>query len=735
MAWDKALAGASLLALGMSSAARAQTTPGAPDQPLVAPAAPSKPQSSSANNAATSGAQLEDIVVTASRRETTLRDVPTAISAYGGERLAERQLVNLNDVATISPNIQIGRSEGPNANVAIRGIGSTQYAAGSDPGVAFHVDGVYFAQTGLTASTLLDIDRVEILRGPQGTLFGRNATGGAINILPNLPTRQLTYGLEGSYAVAPAQARSSGYVSGPLDANGAWRGRLSAQQTYNRGYTRNDTPGAPSRLDDQNNFSVRGQLQWLPTDSFDTRLLVEYQNQDDNGPAAFLVGTPTGVRPAILQGAQAGDPEARRQRANQGDEHQEAMTATLTSVWHVGDGDLKGIFSAQSSRARTDQDGDGTAVQYTDTQFRQRAHQYYGELLYSSDAKRRLTYVLGLNGFYGYLFQDITVPIAGFPMPVTQIGEVRTQSYAAFAHVEWRPIDALKLFGGLRYTDDKKRDAESNNFVGAVKQRARFDRVTYEVGGSFDLGPRVTVYAKYATGYKSGGFSAGSLQPAFNPETNSNIEVGLKGSYLDGRLQANLAVFHTKYSDLQVQQIVGVSDTISNAARATVDGVELETVAKITPRLRLEVSGAYLNARFDRFDTADSSRPTLGTLDLRGNLLPQAPHGTLSAGAYYDLPVTIPGKLVLGARFDWASRVYFNEFNLPIAAQGAAGKGYADLRYTSANARWSAGLYARNITNQAIRNNVTVVSAVLGSLALATLQPGREVGVSLGFHF
>ena len=732
------LASVSFAATSFTAAAQGQVvSPASSDAPLVSPASPVREQDRSSNNATTAppAAQLEDIIVTASRRETTVRDVPTAISAYSGAKLAGQQVVSLNDLATISPNIQIGRSEGPNANVTIRGIGSTQYAAGSEPGVAFHVDGVYFAQTGLTASTLLDVNRVEILRGPQGTLFGRNATGGAVDILPNLPTKQFSYGADGSYAVGPAQARTSAFVSGPLTEDGKLLSRFAVQQTYNRGYTVNRAPGGPDRLDDQNNFSVRGQLEWLPRDDLTTRLSVEYQREADNGPAAFFIGTPDGTRPLVLQGAPAGDPKSRRQYANQGSVRQDALTATLTTDWRVLNGDLKAIASAQRSQADTDQDGDGTPVNYTDTQFGQQAHQYYGELLFSSDAKRRLTYVLGANYFSGFLRQNITVPIIGFPMPVVQVGAVTTISYATFAHAEWRPIQPLKLFGGLRYTEDRKRDSESNNFVGSIRQRASFNRLTYELGSSYDLGSGVTAYLKYATGYKSGGFSAGSLQPAFRPETNDNLEFGLKGSYLGGRFQANLSLFHTKYKDLQVQQIVGVSDTISNAARATIDGVELEMVVKPTSSLRLEISGAYLNARFDQFETGDSARPGLGTLNLAGNLLPQAPHGTLSSGVYWTLPIQLPGKLVLGGRYDWTSRVYFSEFNIPIASQNSAGKSFVDLRYTSPGERWSAGLYARNLTNAAIRNNVTVVSAVLGSLALATLQPGREVGISAGVHF
>lgn len=305
---------ASISGLALAAAVHAQTAPSAPaDAPVVDLATPSAAVNVAPQPGAAAPANgLEEIVVTANRRASTLKDVPSSISAYGGAKLAAEQIVNLNDLAAISPNIQIGRSEGANANITIRGIGNTQFAAGSDPGVAFHVDGVYFAQTGLTASTLLDIDRVEVLRGPQGTLFGRNTTGGAINVLPNVPTSELHYGFDGSYAVDPWQARSAGFVSGPLTGDGTLLGRIAVQQTYNDGFTRNLVATGPRRLDTQNQ-SVRAQLEWKPTDRLTNRLSFEYAHENDSGPAAFRIGTPdpTQPLPVQIQGAPASN-EANR---------------------------------------------------------------------------------------------------------------------------------------------------------------------------------------------------------------------------------------------------------------------------------------------------------------------------------------------------------------------------------------------------------------------------------------
>jgi len=684
-----------------------------------------------------SGADLEEVVVTASRRDASIKEIPTAISAYGGDRLAKAHVQTLADLVTSAPNVQLG-AYGVNTNVAIRGIGNGFTTAGSDPGVAFHLDGVYLADTGLTVSTLLDVNRIEILRGPQGTLFGRNATGGAVNIIPNAPSADLSYGVDLSAGVSPTQDHVAAYLSGPLAGEGRVRGRLSIQQTFNDGFTQNLAAGGPDRLDDRDNYAVRGQLMWLPTDDFSARVSLEHQREDSRGPALFNVGRPdmTVPLPAQIAGRPVGNLKARTTYANQAAQELESQSAGLFTDWAVAGGSLKGTFSVGRSEQFTNTDGDGTAVDFTNTEYRQRARQQFAELIYASDPTAAFTYVLGVNYFRERRAQNITVPIAFLPLPGVALGgRLRTASYAAFGHGQYAFDGGVKLFAGARITRDEKRIAETNNFVGALSQKADWVRATYEVGGSYDLNARVTGYVKYATGYKGGGFSSGSLAPAFNPETDKTLEAGLKGSYFDGALQANIAAFHTRYSNLQVSQTIGVLSAVTNAARATVDGVEIEAVARMGPRLRIEFSGGLLDARFDEFLTADSARPALGVLDLSGNRLPQSPKATASIAGYYEVPLERLGQLTLGAQYEWKSRVYFSEFNLPVAAQDAVGKLNLTANWASPDARWSAGLFARNLTDRTVIHNVLVVSALLGSVGLAQVQPGREIGLSLHYRY
>ncbi|MBI1198992.1 MAG: TonB-dependent receptor [Phenylobacterium sp.] len=700
--------------------------------PLASASAPSSDVEASAPEV-----QLGEVIVTASRREVSIRKTPTAVSAYSGAKLEQAQVASLTDLTAISPNIQIGTFANA-ANVTIRGIGNTQLSAsGSDPGVAVNADGVYLGQSGLVISSFLDVNRVEILRGPQGTLFGRNATGGAINVLPNTPTSDLRYGGDLTFGGDPTLIRSAGFVSGPLTADGRLQGRLAAHQNYNKGYSKNLLPGGPHGLDGTKTYGARAQLQWRPNSTIKSRLLVEYHKQDDAGQAQYFTGTPDPSipLPGPLQGQPTGSVDDRTTYATQGVRELSSFTTNLVTDVALGASNLRALLSYNRNRVYTDI-ADGTPANFYDPQFGHNAQQYFAEALFTSPANRPLTYVLGANYYTEHSFQYIRVPISTFPMAVAQGGVLRTRSHAVFGQATYEVFDGFKVFAGARYTKDRKSTDEYGVYhpLLTLSQARSWSRLTYEVGSSYDLSSTVTGFVKYAKGYKGGGFAVGSLAPAFAPETNTNLEAGLKGAWLDGRLQANLSAFHMKYKDLQVNQIVGLGSQVTNAARATIDGVEIETVLRPAEHLRLDLSGAWLDARFDEFMTQDSSRPSLGLLSLAGNQLPMAPKFNASAGAYLDVPVST-GVVTLGARYDWKSRIYFSEFNIPVSSQGAIGKLNLSLRYEDSERPWYVNLFATNVTDVSIKSNVIVYSAVLGSPAMAVLEPGRQIGVTIGYKY
>lgn len=678
--------------------------------------------------------RLNQVVVTALRREETLKDTPIAVSAYDGEQLGRERVEDFADIALQSPNVQFG-ANGGNTNIAIRGIGTNLQTAGNDPGVAFNLDGIYVADPALALSTLLDVKRVEVLRGPQGTLFGRNATGGAVNVISNTPTTTASYGFNTSVS-APLGVQADAFASGPLVDSGKLLGRIAVQKIYREGDVENTASTGPDHLNDQDSLSARAQLEWRPTSTLSARLQADYQDADTAGPAYYLAGTPnTGLGlPAQLASTFIGGLDDDEIAVTAGSSKLMQRNLALFVDWDLGPGSLRATLSTRHSENDRFYDGDGTEVEYTSTRVDQSRDTDFFELLYSSDGDGPFSYILGANYINDQQVQIVEVPVLFFPAPVILTGDVDTEAYAVFGRATYEVTDHWSVFGGARYSSDRKSMDESNNFIGTDSKRDEWSKPTYEIGTSLDIGQNSTAYLKYATGYKSGGYASGSLQSAFDPETNSMWELGLKGTYLDGTLNANLALFHMAYEDLQVNQVVGVSSVVTNAAEATINGVELELVQQVTPEFSFIFNGGWLDATFDEFLTEDSARPQLGPLSLAGNDLPNAPAYTLSFGPAYERDLSGGGRLSLSARYDWRSEVYFSEFNLPLVSEDSSGRLNAFANYEFPDGKWQIGLYGRNLTDERTYSSMVVASAVLNSIAMATANPGREVGIRLSFR-
>ena len=680
-------------------------------------------------------ARFGTVVVTASRREEALQEVPTAVSAYSGEALRDDQMDSLTELASVMPNVQISGANA-NANITIRGIGNASLSAGSEPGAAVHMDGAFITQPRLAIANFLDVQRVEVLRGPQGTLFGRNATGGAINIIPNRPTENLEYGFDTTVGFDTYEMKSSGYVSGPLNDQRTLLGRFAVSQDYNRGYTKNLAKLGPAYLDGTSAIAARGQVEYRPDSQFSTRLAVDLLNTSNGGEANYYVGTPDPLTPvpAPVAGAPVGSGDRHETYANEGYKDEESLALTSTSIFSSEAGDLKALLFYNKYDLSYQQDNDATEVEFSSSTVNNSGYEYFGELIFTSDDTKRFSYVLGANYLYEALKQDVSIPISTLPISVDLGADIDTTSYAVFAAANYDITDRLEVFGGLRYTNDEKEISDYNVFVGTIDQSDSWNEVTYEIGTSFDLTPDIATYLKYNTGFKGGGYTAGSLAPSFKPETNDNLEAGLKGLFLNKTLQANLAIFHMKYDELQVNQIIGVLSAVTNAAKATIDGVETEFVYAPTDNLRFNATAAWLDATFDEFTTEDSARPALGVLDLSGNRLAGAPEFSGSLGVRYDAPFR-DGHLSYNARYDWKSDLYFSEFNIPVSSQDAVGKLDLHLRYTTADGHWTASAFALNATDETIRTNTLVYSALLGSRAMAQYAPGRQVGLSVGYRF
>jgi iron complex outermembrane receptor protein len=715
-----------------------------------------------AQDAPTNDDAITDIVVTATRREVSVRDVPVAVTAIGGDQLRARQIVDISDLSSVVPNFQFGSSYGA-ARATVRGIGTNDLTGGADPGVAYHLNGVYIGVTGPAGNAFFDVSRVEVLRGPQGTLFGRNATGGSINMITNRPIPEAGGYVSLTAGVDPFLYNFEGAVNGQLDSNGTLSGRLSATRSYNEGYYKNLVPTGPKRLADDDSYGVRGQLLFKPSDAVELHAQVDYQKTNSNGPAYKLtgrnsifdgptlaeviinfglqttgfVGNPINLPP---QGGQIAPRFGHDVSVNYGSAKGDFLLGTIDGTIDVGPGTLKILLSAGRTESTVQIDGDLTSFDLIRYDIGYTAKQYFGEATYEVSPVAGLDIIIGANGFRSDITQFFDVPLNVLFGPSTFTialgGQTSSRSFAQFAHAEYDVSDRIKIFGGVRHTKDKKIYSEFNNLlllttgVGTASGSPSWDKLTYEAGISGRLADNVQTYLKYSTGFKGGGLQLGSLIPAANPETNKSLEAGVKGIFLDGLLEANLAAFHMPYRDLQVTKVENLSARYVNAAQATVNGAEMEFVLHPSKAFRLEFNGALLDAKFKDFVNSNPADPVPVAVNLAGNRLPNTSRASFSLGGYYSA-----GQFTFGARYYWQGKQYLNAFNIPNLSQEAVGRVDLNVNFTSANGEWTGSIFAKNLTNEAVRTTGNNGEAFLGSPAYVTLAPGRSIGVSVRKNF
>jgi len=705
---------------------------------------------------------ISDIVVTATRRESTVRDTPVAVSAISGAELQARKISDVSDLSSLVPNFQFGSSYGA-ARATIRGIGTNDLTGGADPGVAYHLNGVYIGVTGPAGNAFFDVSRVEVLRGPQGTLFGRNATGGSINMITNRPTPDASGYVSVTAGIDPFLYNFEGAVNGPLDSSGTLSGRLSATRSYNEGYSKNLVSTGPKRLADDDSYGLRGQLLFKPSDAVELHAQVDYQKTNSNGPAYKLtgrnstfdgptlaeviikfglqttgfVGNPINLPP---QGGQIAPKFGHDVSVNYGSAKGDFLLGSLDGAIEAGPGTLKFLLSAGRTESTVLTDGDLTSFDLISYNIGYTAKQYFGEITYEVSPVAGLDIIIGANGFRSNITQSFDVPLNVLFGPNTFTialgGHTSSRSFAQFAHAEYSVSDRVKIFGGARHTQDKKIYSESNNLlqlttgVGTASGSPSWDKVTYEAGISGKLADKVQAYLKYSTGFKGGGLQLGSLIPAANPETNKSLEAGLKGSFLDGLLEANLAAFHMPYRDLQVTKVQNLAARYINAAQATVDGAELEFVLHPSKAFRVEFNGALLDAKFKDFINSNPADPQPVVVNLAGNRLPNTSRASFSLGAYYTA-----GQVTFGGRYYWQGKQYLSAFNIPNLSQAAVGRVDLNVNFTSENGEWTGSIFAKNLTNESVRTTGNNGEAFLGAPAYVTLAPGRSIGVSVRKNF
>lgn len=702
-----------------------------------------------------SGGQLEEIVVTAQKRAESVQDVPISIVAVTGDELARTGQTDFLNFAGRTPTLQYSQAGGE-AQIYIRGIGSNLLAVGSDPSVAIHLDGVYLGRPNMGLNQFLDVDRVEVLRGPQGTLYGRNATGGSINIISKQPTDEFE-GYVGAGTGSFSRIELKGAVGGPV--SDQWSFRLAGRYVKDDGYVDDLDPRGTNKLDDQDLKAVRGILRFKPTDTFTASLSFDYSDFS-NGNTAVRPNDSTGT--AQVFGAIP--TSSILEQRNDFDTFMDWKTGgpTLNLTWDITDSiQLTSITSQKSFEMDFFFNTDGTELNVTRTTEIFDTQQWSQEFRLASQGDGRLQWIAGAyyldedkDGALGLVRELGVASLRTFNIFATN----QTKAYAVFGEIYYDITDRVKLTAGLRYSDEKKDDYNELNFVlanaanpasevlnglfGNINYAAcgalcpfqsrtdsrSWSDTTPKIGIDFKLQDNVLLYASYTEGFKSGGYNDYQpTNPVFDPETIKSIEVGAKTDWMDGRVRLNGAAFWYDYSDLQVTTFFQSLTLVSNAATAEVKGIDLELLVQPNDSFNFGLSMSYLDAVYDKFDVpygvcsaavlplndpgcADvpGTRPVGSprVVDASGNKLNNAPEFKGNVFGEYNVPVGNAGNLTFFGQLSYTDDIYFNAANSAEALQDAVTLLDARVGWTNQDETLEVSLYGKNLSDEEYFHNI-----------------------------
>lgn len=690
---------------------------------------------------------LEEIIVTAQRRSENLQDAPLAIDVISADALSNTATTNLQEMSRLAPSLQAGRAGGPYALFFIRGVGSFAANSLTDAAIAVSLDDVPLARQYATGGQFYDLQRVEVLKGPQGTLYGRNATGGAINIIPNRP--EFEYAARVAATVGNHGHRQfSGMLNTPLTDASALR--LAAQAIQHDGYLSDGQ-------DDEDSKAARLQYR-IDGGSLSLTLSGDYFHQGGRGGGnALLSGGYTADQRVGLA-----DPRARQYYQSIG------RVPPQTSDLFI-DGDYGGLKAAL---IWTSDLGELTVIPaYRKAEFSSRS--ITGALLIDDEDDEQQSFetrfafnkIGGLNlilgGFYledsvtarfevDNLAANRTLPAAGN----IQDFEQDTETYAFFGDATLSLTDVFRLIGGVRYTEETKSlDGTLTTYATFVPplpiDRSRsWQSTDWRAGLQWDVTDSSMLYATVSTGFHSGGFFFTHDDPTYQPETLMAYTLGSKNRLLDNRLQANFEVFLWEYDD---QQLSGVSvdsagSTIFatvNAASSTIKGAEVELEYLLAHGTRLGLQGQYLDSEFDEFrffqpfpapaiSACRSSFVAAGRfrVDCSGLRPPQAPEWTVNVGIEQSFVFGGGSSLVADVRGHYQTESYMATNYLPSDVQDAYTRGDASLTYYAAGDSWSLAAFVNNFTDEAIKN-----SANHPNVDSAQLRAPRFYGIRADVRF
>ena len=698
---------------------------------------------------------LGEIIVTATKRNETQLRAPVSVTALSGADIAHMGTTSLSDLDVRIPNLRVSESIAFPA-VTMRGVGSGTGTSAFDQTVSVFNDGVYAARSRQFLLPFFDVDHIEVLRGPQGAIVGKNTSAGAIVIVSAQPTQDLSGSLDAAYNFTLRQSTATGVLSGPI--GGGFGFRIAGQyDQMDRGYLYNTATGTHDPRSKAG--IVRGILSYADG-GFDARLKLEYSKRN--------------LRGGFLQAAAPNNPayalDYQRDTGGGGDEFDrlENFNASLNMTWDAGDLTVSSIsgFSWYDSLVGLDPDGIRAALVYAN--IGEDYRQYSQELRFATRPGEPLELVSGI--YYQQYTQHARRWVraylsgGGYSIRFDQ----KDEAVSAFAELLWNVSPTLRLRGGGRYTYESKAATYSqlngpNAYLGqgAYSPGQPFDARLSE--GLFDPSvvlqwepsSRLMAYVSFTRGSKGGAFQgdvSSVLRESYEigPERATSYEIGTKFRFWDNRGRLGITLFNTRYSALQLAEIdPNITDrvvfAVRNAGKAVSRGVEVEGALRLTEWLTLNASGAYLDAHYTDYpagDCAPGQTPddaAAGTCNYNGRSLPFAPKWNGNMSADVRIPVTGDWNVIGNANVQYSSRSHTNTTNDPRSVQNSYAK--LDLTLGLQNDHWRIALLARNVTDKLTQSWTTLTPPAAGpgglgqDVRLYKVDQPRTVAVQVGYRF
>ena len=721
---------------------------------------------------------LEEVIVTARKRAESLQNVPVSIIALGDEKLDDLGLQTLESVSAYVPGVTIGEAV-VSTNLFVRGIGSG-VNQGFEQSVGVYVDGIYMGRGFQTRAPFLDLERIEILKGPQGTLFGKNTIAGALNIVTAKPTDQFEGEVTALYEPDHGEGALTAVVSGPL--SDTLSARLAARASTLDGYMKNTLSGEKDPREDDR--VVRASLRWTPTDRLEVNTRFETGSFDVDGRVSQALSLDAATL-ALFQGF---DPQADgifNERRSLGGEHPlfaaefnhaEVDNFVTTIDYSLGDHTLTSVTGYSAYDYHEVAEGDFTPLDTANQDTVQDFEQWSQEVRLSSPDDRPFRYIVGLYYQKAELDSVIRVDIdlrdlLGAPIIGSRHNTFLhdAETFAAFFEASLDFGDRWTLNAGLRYSDEEKSvwkrqvsaelgtdipDPGSLLFIlgwvnHTLEDKRSESQAAPSVSLQFDATENIMTYVSASKGFKGGGYDEARADGdpdlfEYEEETVVSVEAGAKMTLLHGAATLNAAVFHSNFEDLQVSTFEGINFIVGNAAEATTQGLELDGSWRATDSLTLAGALTVLDAEYDSFPGAacyanqTEAEGCVGRRqDLAGGKLQFAPD--LSANLNAEYAATLGNSMQISARIDlnYSDDILLANDNDPDPAQSQSSYVTVDARVALAGAddQWEVAVIGRNLTDKLIRSWANDLPVVTNNNYFAHLDRPRNIAVQFRYSF